>query len=270
MNGRAKSFFRRVNISRPWLKFALIILMVLTVKFVVRARPQIFEDEVIASYVTTPMIIQPKVPERPWRNLEGKKLVVLTFDDGPSNATTPWLLDTLYEKNVPVTFFALGSMIQNNPEIVLREVREGHEVESHTMWHQNLTAISEEDVIADVEEARQVYKDLLGYEPKYIRPPYGASNYKLENNAGVPLIAWTVDSLDWKYKDVDSILWRSQQNLKDGGVILMHDIHETTIEAVPYLIDILRGNGYEFVTLSELVKIRHLNLENGALYWGFD
>lgn len=270
MSGHAKSFsIRRVNISLPWFKIAFVILVILFVVFAIQAKPQIFEDETAASYVTTPMITQPKVPERPARNLEGKKLVALTFDDGPSSTTTPQLLDILLEKNTPVTFFDLGSRMQICPDIVMREINEGHEVESHTMYHQNLTNISEEEVIKDVTEAKQVYKELLGYEPKFIRPPYGAHDEKIEKNAGVPLITWSVDSLDWKYMEHDSILRYGQMFLKDGGIILMHDIHQTTVDAVSDLIDVLRGNGYEFVTVSELIKMRGATLENGGVYGAF-
>ncbi len=234
-----------------------------------RECPQIFEDEAVTSYIETPMRYHVKVPDRPWRKLEGKKLVALTFDDGPNDATTPYLLDILYEKNAPATFFVLGMMLEANPEIALREEREGHEVESHTMWHQNLTAISEGDVIWDLNESKRVYTELLGHEPRFIRPPYGASDYRLENNAGVPLITWSVDSLDWRDRDRDEILTHAQQYLGDGGIILMHDIHATTVDAVPYYIDILRENGYEFVTLLELIKIRGAEPQNGKTYTSF-
>ena len=266
MNGRAKSYFRRLNICLPWLKIALIILMVLSVRYVAQARPLIFEDEDIADYIAAPMAKHVKVPERPWRDLYGKKLVALTFDDGPSSVTTPQLLDILHDKNVPVTFFALGSMMRNNPELVLREVNEGHEVESHTMWHQNLANIPLDDVISDVEEAKTVYREILGYEPRFIRPPYGASNFKLEENAGVPLITWSVDSLDWKYMNTDSILDHGRRYLDDGGIILMHDIHQSTVDAVGVYIDVLRDEGYEFVTIAELIKLRGAELDPGMVY----
>ncbi len=269
MNGRARTYFRRLNISLPWLKIALIILMVMSVKFVAQARPQIFEDDEMVNYVAAPMLKHVKVPERPWRNLTGKKLVALTFDDGPSGYTTPQLLDILREKNVPATFFELGSMMQNHPEIVLREIEEGHEVESHTMWHQDLASISLEDVIYDVEQAKEVYRNILGYEPRFIRPPYGSYDYKIEENAGVPLITWSVDSLDWKYKNTESILDYGRRYLEDGGIVLMHDIHQTTVNAIASYIDILRDEGFEFVTVAELISLRKATVEPGVVYGSF-
>lgn len=202
------------------------------------------------------------------KDLMSKKLVALTFDDGPSGVTTPGLLNILKEKNVRVTFFTLGTMVQNNPDLIKREFAEGHEVASHTMRHKQLNKLSDEAVRTEVNEAKQAITAVLGEGngANLMRPPYGAINNTVRKNAGAPLIIWTVDTLDWKSKDAKAVVAETESNVFDGAIILMHDIYQSTIEAVGTVIDDLRRQGYEFVTVSEMAKLRGVTLQNGETY----
>ena len=203
------------------------------------------------------------------RDITGKKLIALTFDDGPSAATTPTLLNTLKSRDVPVTFFMLGNMARNNPDIVKRAADEGHEVASHTMYHQNLVRISNDDARSDINEAKSVFEDILGHGPSFTRPPYGNYNSTVSESVGTPIILWSVDTLDWQSRNPDEIVSTALAQAHDGAIILMHDIYDTSVAAVPQLIDRLRENDYEFVTIPELVKERSISLDNGTAYYNF-
>ena len=268
MSGQDKTFFRVINRKYPWLKFGILaVLIALGVLTLMEILMPIRREEEVS--VRTPMARHVKVPDRPLRVLDGKKLVALTFDDGPSKETTPRLLDILYDKGVVATFFELGTMARNNPEIVKRVVENGNEIGSHTMYHQNLGKLSASRIAADVNEAEAVFAEILGERPKLVRPPYGSVNSATRSTVNVPLILWTVDTLDWETKNTDMIVAEAKRGAFDGAIILMHDIYDTTVDAVPIIIDELRGMGYEFVTVSELASIRGVELETSVLYGSF-
>lgn len=260
------SFFRRIDLRFPWFKLAAVIVFGIAA---ILDLCDLTVSKISDSYgkiIVAPMSKHVRVTTR---ILEGKKLVVLTFDDGPSSATTPNLLDILYEKDVPATFFMLGNMARNNPEIVTRAAREGHEVASHTMYHQNLIRLSASAVKSDIDEARSTLQGILGSVPSFTRPPYGNINDNVRQYVGTPMILWSVDTLDWKDKNIDSIVNIAMSQVHDGAIILMHDIYPTTVEAVPILIDTLRSAGYEFATIPELTKIRGIELSPGVAYYNF-
>lgn len=211
---------------------------------------------------TTPA--QPEVNVAP-----GSKLIALTFDDGPSGATTPRLLDILAQKQVKATFFVLGSMAQRAPEIVKRAEVEGHEVGSHTPWHDNLVKLSAAEIQAQAATMKQMMTEILGHGPKLTRPPYGSVDQKVRDNLGQPLIIWSIDPEDWKYRDAATVRANVVNNAFDGAIILMHDIYGSTVDAVAGIIDDLRAQGYEFLTISELAQTRGESLVNGTSYYYF-
>ena len=263
MSGHGKSFFKRVNAKWPWFKFALVIIVVFIVgTMFLTLRNKTGDVEYAGREITAPMQKHVRIV----KDLTGKKLVALTFDDGPGAETTPRLLDILSEKDVKATFFELGKMARANVEIVKRVAEEGHEIGSHTMYHQNLGKATAGTIRSDIGEANAVFQGILGYVPSLMRPPYGSTNAALKSNVGAPMILWTVDTMDWKYKNTESILSYTTSEVFDGAIILMHDIHATTVDAVPVVIDTLRGMGYEFLTVSELAKIRGIELKNGVSY----
>ena len=265
MSGRVKGCFDSVNARWPWLKIALPAAIVLIL--IVRTLAPAGDSGTVR---LAPMQTQPETPERPARNFEGKKLVALTFDDGPSPATTPRLLDILKDQQVPATFFELGSLVKRNAWITRRALKEGHEIASHTMWHQNLARLSLSAARADVAEANAAFIEAIGYVPELVRPPYGSLNNETwQSFGGATMVSWSVDTLDWKYRNTDSILTNLVNQISDGGIVLMHDIHATSVDAVPAVITKLREMGYEFVTVSELIKMRGAVIEPSRMYAKF-
>ena len=270
MSGRVKLFFEKINAKWPWLKIALIIILLLTVALLAfkARRPEVGEASLIK---IAPMQKQTEVPARPARDFEGKKLVALTYDDGPSAVTTPRLLDILKEQQVPVTFFELGSLVRRNPWITQRALKEGHEIASHTMWHQNLARLSANDARADITEANAAFIEAIGFKPALVRPPYGALGSETwKEMDGATMILWSVDTMDWKYRNTESILAYLTSQISDGGIVLMHDIHATSVDATPAVISTLREMGYEFVTVSELIKMRGAKTDPSTTYSKFE
>ena len=259
---------RRVGMFRhfPWLRFVFLgFLAVFAVLFVDWAVPKEVPDVVQAEPVIT--LTWSGSLERE-RDLSGSKLVALTFDDGPDAATTARLLDILKEKQVKATFFELGNRILAAPEVSKRAVSEGHEVESHSVAHADLRTLSGTGLSTDYERMQEIFREVLGYEPRYLRPPYGAVSARV-CSLPIVLMGWTVDSLDWKSRDAVAILSEVQRASFDGAVILMHDIYDTTVDAVAPTIDWLREQGYEFVTIDEMVAVRGGELSPGILYGDF-
>lgn len=212
----------------------------------------------------------PAAPTRPAKEVTpGSKLIALTFDDGPSGATTPRLLDILAQKQVKVTFFVLGSMAQRAPDLVRREEAEGHEVGSHTPWHDNLVNLSGAAIREQVATMNQILGGILGHGAPFTRPPYGSVNQTVRDNLGQPLILWSVDPEDWRYRDAATVRRNVVGAAFDGAIILLHDVHASTVDAVAGIIDDLRAQGYEFLTISELAQTRGVTLLDGTSYFYF-
>ena len=264
---RQKKF--SLNKFYPWLKLAV---PVLTAFFVILGIRGIFFGRINEKTIIpkTPMSYQVKVPERIFRgNLIGKKLVALTFDDGPSAITTPQLLDILEEKKAVATFFELGRLVEINSEVTKRVVEQGSEVGSHTYSHKNLIRERRGVVEEDKEETDGVFKDVLGVVPRLTRPPYGNCNETVAEILDSPLILWSVDSRDWESRDPEKIEEIAIDRAEDGSIILFHDIYQTTVDSIPEIIDKLREDGFEFVTVSELAELRGEELKNGEEYRAF-
>lgn len=179
--------------------------------------------------------------------------IALTFDDGPDRKCTPLLLDGLKERGVHATFFLMGSNIEGKEDIVKRMSEEGHLIGNHSYEHIQLTKAGAEAVCEAVEHTQEQIEAITGKRPEYIRPPYGDWNEELEEEIGMSPVLWSVDSLDWKLKDKGKIVRRVLKDVKDGDIILMHDIFHSSVEAALELIDILQKEGYVFVTADELL-----------------
>ena len=181
------------------------------------------------------------------------KYIALTFDDGPSRKYTPILLDGLKERGVHATFFLMGKNIEGEEDIVKRMSEEGHLIGNHSYEHIQLTKAGAKAVCEAVEHTQEQIEAITGKRPEYIRPPYGDWNEELEEEIGMTPVLWSLDSLDWKLKDTGKIIHQVLKDVKDGDIILLHDIFPSSVEAALELIDILQKEGYVFVTAYELL-----------------
>lgn len=184
-----------------------------------------------------------------------KKVVALTFDDGPDGNTTPQALDILAKYKIKATFFVQGKNIAGNESILKRMQSEGHEVGNHSWNHPILTKLSLEDAKQQLTDTEDAITKVLGKSSKLMRPPYGAISDDIRNSLDLSFIMWDVDSLDWKSKNEAAILTEIQRQTTDGSIILMHDIHQMSVNSLPRVIEYLQGQGYSFVTVSELLNI---------------
>ncbi|WP_160719382.1 polysaccharide deacetylase family protein [Isachenkonia alkalipeptolytica] len=183
---------------------------------------------------------------------EPLKKVALTFDDGPHSQYTPEILEILDRYDAKATFFMLGNRVEFYPDLVREVFDRGHEIGNHTYDHKDLTAMGAEAIQNEVGKASLAIEEIIGRKPKILRPPYGAFNEAVENSVQIPLILWTVDTLDWKHKDPQKILESVKSDVEEDSIILMHDIHSGTPEGLGKVLAYLDGEGYDFVTISEL------------------
>jgi peptidoglycan/xylan/chitin deacetylase (PgdA/CDA1 family) len=185
--------------------------------------------------------------------------VAMTFDDGPHGANTPRLLEMLKQRGIKATFFCVGQCVVEYPEIARRIVDEGHEIANHSWSHPQLSAMSEASVRDQLEKTHQAIKQATGIEPKIFRPPYGAFTLRQRNWAnavyGYRIILWDVDPLDWKIRNASHVESEILKQTVSGSIILSHDIHKTTVDAMPATLDALLAKGYKFVTVSELLAM---------------
>lgn len=179
------------------------------------------------------------------------KKIALTFDDGPHPKYTIKLLDGLKERNVKVTFFIIGENAKNNPDVIKRIYEDGHTIGNHTFSHVQLTCISEDKAIKEIKETNNLIKELTGTEPKYIRPPYGLYSDALKRETNLKPVLWNVDPRDWSVLNTQSVVKHVVKRAKDGDVILLHDIFDTSVDAALQIIDELKKQGFEFVTVDE-------------------
>ena len=197
------------------------------------------------------------------------KMVALTFDDGPGRHTSR-LLDILEENNAKATFFMVGeSLEKEHGHLVNRMMEDGHQLGNHTYTHANLTKLSEEDIRLEFSKVDDKLNELApGAKSTLTRPPYGAKNESVLSNIETPAIFWDIDTNDWQTKDAKSIT-EIATNVTEGNIILMHDIHETTVEACETIIPKLIEAGYELVTISEMAKAHGVELKVGVPYYSF-
>lgn len=181
------------------------------------------------------------------------KKIALTFDDGPHPRYTEQLLDGLKERNVVATFFVTGENAENYPEIIRREQEEGHLIGNHTYNHVQLDKISKEAAKEEIEATNQEIYEITGVYPAWLRPPYGEWRKNLDFYVGMFPVLWDVDTLDWKSKNVDSIMRIVKNEVEDGAVILMHDAYQSSVDAALQIVDLLMKEGYKFVTVDKLI-----------------
>ena len=198
---------------------------------------------------------------------KNQKVVALTFDDGPNPATTNQALDTLSKYGIKATFFVLGKNVSGNEEILKRMKADGHVIGNHSWSHPVLSKLSLDEAKKQITDTEDAITKVLGSSSKLMRPPYGAITDDIRNSLDLNFIMWDVDSLDWKSKNEAAILTEIQRQARNGSIILMHDIHAETVNALPKIIDYLKEQGYHFVTVPEMLNSR---LKSHELFYDRD
>jgi peptidoglycan/xylan/chitin deacetylase (PgdA/CDA1 family) len=201
------------------------------------------------------------------RNIDpDKPMIALTFDDGPHKNTTIPILDTLKLYNGVGTFFILGNRVKNNENLLKRMISEENEIGNHSFSHKQLTTISSSEVKSQIDKTQKAVLEVTGSKPKVMRPTYGSYNSKLKSQIDMPMILWSIDTLDWESRDPVKIATHVLDNVEDGDIILMHDIYESTVDAVKILVPELISRGYQLVTVSELYELKGEALQVGNIY----
>jgi len=185
--------------------------------------------------------------------------IAMTFDDGPSATLTPKLLDLLATHHIKATFFVIGENVAEHPEIVARAAREGHEIANHSWSHPNLGKMSDDSVRRQLRQTDDAIENSTGKRPTLMRPPYGSITARekrwIHDEFGYDIILWDVDPYDWKRPGPAVVRARILKETRPGSIVLSHDIHPGTIEAMPSTFDELEAKGFKFVTVSELIKM---------------
>ncbi len=207
----------------------------------------------VASAAASPLARQPSK----FNSIKtSRPVLALTFDDGPHPELTPKLLDILRQKGVRATFFVLGSNVAKYPDIARRIVAEGHEIANHSYNHPALTKLGAARVNEEIESTCDAIESATGRRPASMRPPYGALNGTVERSLtqehGLDVVLWSVDPLDWQRPGSAEVTRRLVAGAKPGAILLAHDIHPGTIEAMPETISQLKAKGYYFATVGQL------------------
>lgn len=195
-----------------------------------------------------------------------KPMIALTFDDGPRGASTTRILDALESVNGRATFFVLGERIPEEAEIIKRADRMGCEYGNHTWGHVNLATATETEITDQINKTDDALYNIIGKKTALARAPYAATNEMVFANVNKPFIGWTVDTMDWDTRDPNAIKAEVLRGARDGAIILMHDIYGETATAIEEVIYQLSAEGYQFVTVSEMMEARGVDLKPGKVY----
>lgn len=185
-----------------------------------------------------------------------KKRIALTFDDGPHPKVTEQILNILDKYHAKATFFMLGSRVQYYPDIVKDVLARGHEIGNHSWNHPVLTKLTQEQVMKEYNTTATEIEKAINQGATVFRPPYGATNDTINAEIPIPVVLWTIDTLDWKHRNAQQLLPHVKNNLHNNAIVLMHDIHQSTADGLDAVLAYLQEQGYEFVTVSEILPYR--------------
>lgn len=197
-----------------------------------------------------------------------KKRIALTFDDGPSQSTLR-ILEVLKQYGGKATFCVVGSRLGSRTDILKRVAEEGHEIASHTWCHKDLNKLSEEEVLEELKSVNQLVYETTGKTVAFLRPPYGNANEIVKQAAireNMAIVRWCVDTRDWKTKDPEATYKAIVEEAKDGDIVLCHDLYSATADAMELVIPKLIEDGFELVTVSELIGSLPNGIEAGKSY----
>lgn len=187
------------------------------------------------------------------KQIKESRKIAITFDDGPHPYYTEQLLDGLKERGVVATFFVTGEHAKLHPDIIKRMQEEGHLIGNHTYSHIQLTSKNREKFKQELIDTNAVIQEITGEEVQYVRPPYGSWDKSFEEELNMFPVLWTVDPLDWCSKNADCVEKRILDKAGENDIILMHDYYDSTVTAALAVVDELQEEGYEFVTVEEIL-----------------
>lgn len=186
--------------------------------------------------------------------------IAITFDDGPHPQNTPRLLDMLAQRNIKATFYVIGRSVDLHPGVLRRTVAEGHEIGNHSHTHRLLSKLGDAEVRQEMQRCQDAVGRAAGVRPRTMRPPYGGLLQRqrelIHNEFGYPTILWSVDPLDWKRPGPSVVASRILSATTAGGIVLAHDLHSQTVDAMPATLDGLLKRGFKFVTVSQLIAMK--------------
>jgi Predicted xylanase/chitin deacetylase len=194
-----------------------------------------------------------------------KPMVALTFDDGPYTPVTSRILKVLKKYDARATFFIVGNRVPSYEDMVKQAYEQGNEIATHTYNHANLTKLSKKQIRAELDKSKKVIKDVIGCSFSALRPPGGSINDTMRSTVKVPMIYWSVDTEDWKSRNKKSVL-NECKVIQDGDIVLMHDLYPSTADAVEKLVPKLVKEGYQLVTVDELLYYNGIKAEAGKVY----
>ena len=195
------------------------------------------------------------------------KMIALTFDDGPGVKATARILAALEEVGGRATFFMLGENAAAHPNLARQVAHAGHLVGTHTNSHKSLIRLTAKEMLQEVELSLDNIQKATGVRPAILRPPYGNVNDLVKETLDLPLVNWSVDTRDWDSRDAQKVYDHILANVRDGDIVLMHDIYDSTAEAVEMVLPELVKRGYQLVTVEELFAYKGLSLKAGKVYY---
>lgn len=194
------------------------------------------------------------------RVLVSGNYIAMTFDDGPHPQNTPRLLDMLAKRNIKATFYVIGRSVDLHPGVLRRTVAEGHEIGNHSHTHRLLSKLGDTEVRQEMQRCQDAIGRAAGVRPRTMRPPYGGLLQRqrelIHSEFGYPTILWSVDPLDWKRPGPSVVASRILSGTTAGGIVLAHDLHSQTVDAMPATLDGLLRKGFKFVTVSQLIAMK--------------
>ena len=259
---------RTLKYNRLYAKLSIILLIavIVAVGFIVwyelfgpidKTKENKVQDEVVK-------VVEPVITRADNEYFEGKKLVAITFDDGPSSTVTTRLLDELDKRDAKVTFFMVGNRAEQQTELVKRVYNSGHTIGNHSYSHKSFNKQTPEQYLNEINTTNFILSGITGEDVIFVRPPYGSYKQSTLENVNMNFVLWSIDTLDWKTRNADMVYEEIVTKVEDGSIILMHDLYESTADAAIRAIDYLLENGYAVVSLDEMYRIRGLEPEMHA------